>query len=323
VTTENQSHPTYADMHRQVVGEMTAQLDRAQRNLAAMAEDNPLRERAEALVADLQGSLSNAERTAGDAMATETGTGALDSIAQHERQLDDMRRGWKDRRNQYAAELAADGRYTAEYRQQMLDAFDAERQAEAEQAARAAWRAYEGAEQALARDMQTAHRESEARFDLGRVGVLVKDYASQVQAPPIPQGMEGDSAHRLRFIAQLLDRAEASGDPDAARAARIAAGPEVRRMMGTGQGEADVLGRELHARLARMADTERGRVVEVERRAAQLRRRGAGLRGSVLGLETAATGKGAGIFGLSPWQVAVLGESMADYGGGVGEVVQR
>ncbi len=321
MTTENQSPPTYADMHRQVVGEMTAQLDRAQRNLAAMSDDNPLRERAEALVAEIESTLSRAERNAGDAAATETGLGALDSIAQHERRLDDMRRGWKVRRNEYAAELEADGRYTAEYRQQLLDAFDAERQAEAEQAARAAWRAYESAEQALARDMQTAHRESEARFDLGRVGVLVKDFASQVQAPPIPQGMEGDSAHRLRFIAQLLDRAEASGDPDAARAARIAAGPEVRRMMGTGQSDADVLGRELHARLARMADAERGRVVEVERRAAQLRRRGAGLRGSVLGLETAATGKGAGIFGLSPWQVAVLGESMADYGGGVGEVV--
>ena len=152
---------------------------------------------------------------------------------------------------------------------------------------------------------------------MGKIGTLIKDYGAQIQAPPTAQGMGDDRAHRLGWIAQILEQANASGSPDAMRAARIAAAPEVQRMMGTGPGTTDTLSRDLHRRLGSMATAERGRVVEVEQTGKQLRQRGQALRASVLDLERTMTGKTGGMFEVSPWAAAILGESMATFGGGV------
>lgn len=308
---------TTAEMYAETAGMQRQLLARAEAQMEKRTPDDPFYVRAEALANELRESLAETERNVAEATTTAEAAGGVDALTRNMQQLDAMRRDFRERRNQYESQISADNRFTQEYRAQLMREWDEANAAEAEQAARAAWQTYQRAEQAVAADMQVAYRDNEARFDLPSVGVLVKDYAAQMQAPPVPQGMESDSTHRLRYIATLLQRAEASGDPNALRAARIAAAPEVRRMMGTSDSDGDRLARDLHSRLARMSETERGRVVELERKADALRQRGGNLRATILGLEQATTGKSGGIYGVSRWQAAVLGESMETFGGGV------
>ena len=303
-------------LHRSMV-------DRARARVERLSPADPLSPRAEALLETTEQGMAEAEARMGEAVTTAEASGGVDALTRNMQHLDDLRRAYREQRNQREAQLVAEGRWSREGIAEQMQAWDAERQAEAEQAARTAWRTYESAEAAMARDMQTAHREAESRYNLARVGVLVKDYAAQVQAPPVPQGMEDSRTHRLAFIGEMLDRADRSGDPDAQRAARIAAAPIVRQLMGAGSGDADVLSRDLHRKLGAMATAERGRVVEVERNQRELAKRGAALRSSILGLEQATTGKAGGPFGVSPWAATIMGESMETYGGGVADMGER
>lgn len=322
MTTE-QSTISTTEMLGELVTLRRELLDSARARLDRLGPDDPLYPRAEALVASSEQGLADAEKQLGEAVTTAEASGGVDALTRNMQHLDDLRRSYREQRNAREAELAADGRYSNEYRAELMQAWDAEWVAEAEQAARTAWRTYQSAEAAMERDMHTAHREAEGRYDLARVGVLVKDYAAQMQAPPVPQGMEKDRTHRLAFIGEMLDRADRSGDPDAQRAARIAAAPMVRQMMGTSDSDADRMSRDLHRKLGAMATSERGRAVEVERNQRELAKRGKAIRSSILGLEQATTGKSGGIYGVSPWASAILGESMETYGGGVADMGEK
>ncbi len=310
MSTTDFSNETTAELIAGAYGDILAKT-RAQ--IAASEEGSPIWEKATALAEDVA-------RRMGESVNKETAATGPDTLARSAAALDHIGRTFREKRNAYAAAMAEGegARYSDAYRAELMKAWEDGQQAEAEQVARAAWIAYQRAEDAAQQDMQVAYRDNEARFDLGKIGTLIKDIGSQIQAPPTAQGTADDRAHRLGFIAQILDRADASGDPNMQRAARIAAAPEVQRMMTTGAGDVDQLSRDLHRRLGAMASGERGRVVEVERAGQQLRRqRGQALRASVLDLERTMTGRSGSIFEVSPWQQAILGETMSTFGGGV------
>ena len=303
MTTTDFSHENTAEL---VAGAYSDILAKARAQIAASEEGSPIWVKATALAEDVS-------RRMGESLNKETAATGPDTLARGAAALDSIRRTWRDKRNAHEAAMSESEegqRYSAEYRAELMKAWEDGQQAEAEAVARNAWQAYSRAEDAARQDMKLAYQENESRFDLSSIGVMVRDIGSQIQAPPTAQGTATDRAHRLGFIAEVLNRAEASGDPNMQRAARIAAAPEVQRMMTTGGGDADQLSRDLHRRLGSMADAERGRVVEVEKAGKQLQQRGQALRASVLDLETSMTGAAYSMFGgPSPWAVAILGDS--------------
>ncbi len=309
MTTTDFSHETTAELIAGAYGDI---LNRARTQIAASEEGSPIWEKATALAEDVA-------RRMRESLNKETAATGPDTLASSAAALDHIGRNFRDKRNAYEAALAEGegARFSDAYRAELLAEYDAGQQSEAENLAKAAWVSYQRAEDAGRQDMQVAYRENEARFDLGKIGTLIKDYGAQIQAPPTAQGMGDDRAHRLGWIAQILEQANASGSPDAMRAARIAAAPTVQRLMGTGPGTTDTLSRDLHRRLGSMATAERGRVVEVERAGKQLTARGQALRGSILDLERRMSGRSGSMFEVSAWQQAILGESMATFGGGV------
>jgi len=247
----------------------------------------------------------------------------VDVIEQHVRNLEQHRREWTQRRLEYAQQVGEGDRFTEEYQRELMAEWDRTEAAKLEQMARDAWTAYEKAERAIDADLVSATDENARRYDLAALGTLITDFTSQLEAPPVAQGAEDSRTHRLRYVAALLDRVDAGKNPNEQRAARIAATPLVRSLMGSGDSNTDQMSRELNRRLAAMTEAEQGRVPMLQRKRAELGKRSGYLRGAILELERQATGTGATIWGVSRWQSSVLGEDMSTMGGGVSEVVTR
>lgn len=263
------------------------------------------------------------EKRLADMANTADAAQSTDAMAAAIRRVDSLRREWGDMQTRALNEIQSDPRLSDAYKAELVQAWNDENAGQAEQAAREAWQTYQRAADAITADMVTASAENSARYDLAAVGTLIQDYTAQIQAPPVPQGMEDSRTHRLAYIAEVLDRADASGNPNEQRAARIAAGPEVARLMGSGTSDADRMSRDLHRRIADMSTRERGRLPALEDKRRTLDARGRELRGSILALEQRATGASGGIFGVSPWQARILGESMETMGGGVASTREK
>jgi hypothetical protein len=279
--------------------------------------------RAEALRDDAAATVERSSARLLELENTAHADGALGTLEQHRRELDHLRYEWADRRNAYAAKLEAEGVYSREGQEQLLAEWEKAQVDELEARAAEAWKAYERSEQAMGQAIVAATNENAARYDLPNLGTLITDYTSQLEAPPGAQGWTTNAHNQLQYVAALLDRVEAGGNPNEMRAARIAAGPVVRRLMGSSDSDADTLSRDLNRRLAGMSTAELGRIPDLERNRAALAQRGKVLRGTILELEKVATGKTAGIFGTTPWQARILREDMQSRGGGVVDLGQK
>jgi len=198
--------------------------------------------------------------------------------------------------------------WKAQRRAQLTDASSARARALARAAVAAAARARASVEE----DLRAAHARAEGRYDWQRVAVLTRELETRLAAPE--NALTGDT--RLRRVAQLHEDARRKGDLDLLRALRSAAAPTL-----------DAIGREpRHAmqasslRLAFAADeeSEQREVRALEQEAAAVERERLALRHAILAAEQAIEPHPTSIFDpVSPWAKEVLGESVADFGGGV------
>jgi len=292
----------------------------ARAQVAARSLDDPIRADAERLVADLEAAMSEADLKRATADTSAEAAGGANALLAAAWQLDAIARDHRDQRAAFEATARASGVWdhlNAQAVKERMQSWDAEAADAAEAVARSAWRSYESAVAAVERDTVAANREAAALVDLQAVGVLIKSVSASMQSPTGDRGTRDDRAWRLHGIAVAVERAERSGSADQAMATRIAAAPLLADLLGSGPGTSDVLSRELHARLATLAQNELGRLPAVERAGALLATRGKTLRGAIISCEAVVTGRTGGMFSVSAWQATVLNESMQSIGGGV------
>ena len=147
MTTDDDLNVTTAAIYRST-------LDRARAVIESTSEGEPLRLRAEKLVADVEGYLAGKA----EAATTADAAGGVDALQRNAAALDSIGRTFRDKRNAYEAALAEGegARYSDAYRAELLAEYDAGQQSEAENLAKAAWVSYQRAEDAGRQDMQAA-----------------------------------------------------------------------------------------------------------------------------------------------------------------------
>lgn len=206
-----------------------------------------------------------------------------------------------------AQAIKNDARWSEGHKRDLLAGLQFETAGDAKSQAR---RIRDAAQKALAvtrEDLAQAHRQAESTWNYQRLEFLRQELTAKLAAPADP--LRKDSPTR-RALAEYR-RFDASGDAEALRALRLAAGPVLARADSDDPEAAD-----LRRYFADDERQERAPVADLEAQAADLVKLAEAIDTEILHLEEAVTGyQRHPVFqAISPWEAEILGRTPANTG---------